>query len=309
MQSKRFMLLDLIKPFVPKPIKSAIRRRRQERRDARLRQTALEQAEREERERLAARRKIADYYFAKKLQMVEEWIVRDTENSNFYYDLTDLNKHQLAHFVSVVGNVTVEDAVGYIGELAADQPLFSHLQAGVTASYPQKEIVVAYGRRLGWYALARALKPKVLVETGVDHGVGACVLCAALLRNFAEGRPGRYFGLDLNPSAGRLLTGPYATVGEMIYGDSIESLGKFPHAIDLFINDSDHSEDFESREYEAMAPLLAPGATVLGDNSHTTDALGRFARSHGMNFLFFREQPKAHWYFGAGIGAAYPARR
>jgi hypothetical protein len=27
----------------------------------------------------------------------------------------------------------------------------------------------------------------------------------------------------------------------------------------------------------------------------------------GRNFVFFKEQPKAHWYPGAGIGISYPA--
>jgi predicted O-methyltransferase YrrM len=263
---------------------------------------------REEKERLIARRKIADHYFLPRLRMIEQWIRQDKENSNFYYDLTDLNKQQLAHFVAAIAETTFEKARGYIEELLQDKELLMHLQTGVSASYPQKEIEVAYGRRLGWYAVARAQKPKVLIETGVDHGVGACVLAKALIRNAAEGSPGRYYGFDLNPSAGRLLTGPYADVGEMIYGDSIERLTTFPHMIDLFINDSDHNEDFEEREYIAMTPHLSPGATVLSDNSHSTDALGRFARARGMGFLFFREQPKNHWYFGAGIGAAFPIR-
>jgi predicted O-methyltransferase YrrM len=269
---------------------------------------ARRQAVLDEQERLASRRKIADHYFKPRLKMIEAWIVSDKENSNFYYDLTDLNKQQLAHFVAAVTGASFELAKNYIEELMQDAPLLSHLQAGINASYIQKDIVVKYGRRLGWYAVARILKPKILVETGVDHGVGACVLARALIRNGEEGKPGRYYGLDLNPAAGRLLTDCYADVGEMVYGDSIESLSSFGHQIDLFINDSDHSEDFEEREYAAMEAHLATDATVLSDNSHSTDALGRFARRRGMNFLFFREQPKDHWYFGAGIGAAFPRR-
>jgi hypothetical protein len=47
--------------------------------------------------------------------------------------------------------------------------------------------VAKFGRRVGWYALARALKPSVVVETGVEKGLEALVLCAALLRNAQEG--------------------------------------------------------------------------------------------------------------------------
>jgi hypothetical protein len=36
------------------------------------------------------------------------------------------------------------------------------------------------GRRIGWYAFARATKPKLVVETGVHQGIGAVTLIRAL---------------------------------------------------------------------------------------------------------------------------------
>jgi hypothetical protein len=50
-------------------------------------------------------------------------------------------------------------------------------------------------------------------------------------------------------------------------------LGRLSEPIHLFINDSDHSEDYEAREYVAVADKLSPGAIVLGDNSHVSAAL------------------------------------
>lgn len=256
-------------------------------------------------DRLARRRAIGMSYFEDRLNLLEKWIARDTENSNFYYDLADLNKIQLVHFVVAVTGASFDQAREWIAELAADEALLRHLQDGLKDAYSEKEIKPAFGRRLGWYAIARAIKPKTIVETGVDHGVGACVLTAALLRNAADGSPGRYYGLDILPSAGRLLTGRYAEFGEMVYGDAIKSLGAFPHRIDLFVNDSDHSADYERREYEAMTPLLNPGAVVIGDNSHGTDALAVWSVAHNRRFLFFAERPKDHWYPGAGIGVSF----
>src|SRR3546814_1929922 len=103
-----------------------------------------------------------------------------------------------------------------------------------------------YGRRLGWYAVVRATKPRVVVETGVDKGLGAMVLCAALLRNAEEDRPGRYFGTDINPHAVYLLQPPYDSVGDILYGASLASLASFADSLDLFITDSDHSRDRKS---------------------------------------------------------------
>jgi len=173
-----------------------------------------------------------------------------------------------------------------------------------TARYSADQSI-AFGRRLGWYAFVRILKPRVVVETGVDKGLGAVALCAALLRNEAEGTPGQYFGADINPRAGVLLSEPYTRVGKILYGDSIQSLQSIP-MIDMFVNDSDHSAAHERQEYDTIAEKLgAGGGLILGDNSHCTDVLAKFSAERGRQFIFFREQPKDHWYPGAGIGISF----
>ena len=73
-----------------------------------------------------------------------------------------------------------------------------------------------------------------------------------------------------------------------------------PPKIGLFINDSDHSADYEYREYRIIEPLLGPDSVVPGDNAHATET--------GLNFLFFNEEPLNHWYPGAGIGIAFWGR-
>ena len=149
------------------------------------------------------------------------------------------------------------------------------------------------------------MKPRVVIETGVDKGLGASLLCSALQRNVAEGFPGRYYGTDINPHAGRLFTAPYTEFGEILYGDSITTLAALDVQIDLFINDSDHSADYESREYETILPKLSARAIILGDNAHVADALADFSRTRGRQFLFIREEPLDHWYLGAGIGVSF----
>ncbi len=162
-----------------------------------------------------------------------------------------------------------------------------------------------YGRRIGWYAIARAIKPKVIVETGVDKGLGSCVLTSALIRNSKEGFQGKYYGTDINPKTGFLLTDEYKKFGEILFGDSIESLKKFDKQIDLFVNDSDHSIEYEAAEYDTVCDKLTKDAVIIGDNSHNTDKLFLFAKKNGRSFIFFQEKPKDHWYSEGGIGAAF----
>ena len=199
--------------------------------------------------------------------------------------------------------------MGLIRELQEDEKLKQHVTYQTIKSSFRftSDERCSLGRRVGWYALVRLLRPRVVVETGVDKGHGSVVLCAALLRNAAEGFPGRYYGTDINPYAGYLLSEPYSSVGEVLYGDSIQSLRTIPE-IDLFINDSDHSAEYERQEYETILSRLSPTGMILGDNCHCNDVLAQFSKENGRQFIFFREVPKDHWYPGAGIGISFVGR-
>ena len=118
-----------------------------------------------------------------------------------------------------------------------------------------------------------------------------------------------YYGTELNPNAGGLLVGPLARFGKILYGDSLKSLGMLDKKIDLFINDSDHSIDYEMAEYQTVKGKLSPCAVILGDNSHASEMLSRFSAETGRNFVFFSEEPKNHWYPGGGIGISWSKER
>jgi hypothetical protein len=239
------------------------------------------------------------------------WLATSREESNLTYDLTDANRLYLAHILAVVTGKPEAEARHYIEELRGDKELAEHILIQMRQSQfsSVSDNRIGYARRLGWYALVRLLRPRVVVETGVDKGLGATVLCAALLRNRSEGHEGRYFGTDIDITAGWLLTPPYTAVGEILYGDSIESLRNLDETIDLFINDSDHSAEYEAREYETILSRLSREGVILGDNAHVTSKLAEFSSREGRSFLFFREEPANHWYPGAGIGISYRSTR
>jgi hypothetical protein len=250
------------------------------------------------------RRQFALSYFRPQMKYIRTWMWKKTENSNFYYDITELNKEHLAHLLSHVLNTPHAQIQKYFSELESDLDLRNDIEIGLR-KYGNDFAQIEFGRRIGWYAIVRATKPKLVVETGVHHGVGACVLTKALLRNRAEGCPGSYLGTDINPDAGQLFTGKYKSVGEIMFGDSIESLNKIDEPIDLFINDSDHSAAYESNEYETVTSLLSSNSILIGDNSHVTSKLSEYSRKYNREFLFFSEKPKNHWYPGAGIGISF----
>ncbi len=235
------------------------------------------------------------------------WLFTSREITNFTYNLSATNRRYLASLLSIVTGTSSGQVLEFIEEIQNDTALKEHVAAAIARSphRNQADREVAFGRRIGWYACVRATRPKVVVETGVDKGLGACVLTSALMRNNAEGHPGYYYGTDINPEAGYMLSGRYATFGEILYGDSLSLLRNLTKEVDLFINDSDHSAEYEEREYAAIESKLAPQAIVLGDNAHVTEKLLDFAIASGRKFLFFQEKPEKHWYPGGGIGIAY----
>jgi len=253
------------------------------------------------------RARIGWWYFEKSLGRLVKWLFVSKEMTNFTYNLEASNRRYLASIVASVTGAPLEVILGYMDELEGDDKLRAHLEQATRQSelsfIADREI--RYGRRLGWYAFVRALKPKVVVETGVDKGLGSCLLTAALQRNHAEGHGGRYFGTDINRRAGYLLAGEYSGFGRILYGDSIETLKAFKESIDLFINGSDHSAEYEGAEYAIVAGKLSERAVILGDNSHATDKLFEFSIANRRRFLFFQERPLDHWYPGAGIGISF----
>ncbi len=236
------------------------------------------------------------------------WLFASRADSNFTYHLTDRCRVNLIASVASLLAKDFTEIERYFNEIESDNAFDAHMRA-LWRSHPERyrtDETPLIGRRVVWYAVARTTKPKVIVETGVDQGIGAVVLCAALARNTDDGHPGRYFGTDINPNAGFYLKGDYAKFGSVLYGDSISSLTTLNETIDLFVNDSDHSADYEEAEYRTVANKLAPAAIVLGDNSHVTSKLAEFSVREGRKFVFLAEEPRDHWYRGAGIGLSLP---
>jgi predicted O-methyltransferase YrrM len=242
------------------------------------------------------------------LRSSARWLVTSREHHNYTYELTALNREHLAWFVGEVCGVPVREARGWMAELEADEPLRRHIERTTVASARRglADKQVRYARRAGWYAMVRARGPARVVETGTDKGLGTCVIAAALLRNAAEGRPGRVTSVDINPEAGYLTRAePWSGVIDLVVGDSVAALAALAVPVDMFLHDSDHSPGHERREFAAVGPKLAEGALLLTDNVTKTDVLPRYAEETGRRFLAFLERPAKHWYPGDGIGAAW----
>src|SRR5262245_31637703 len=202
-----------------------------------------------------------------------QWLVRSREHHNYTYDLTARNLEHLAWFVAAVCDAPVRTARSYLAEIAADEQLRSHITAATSRSARRglADRQVRFARRVGWYALVRLRRPAHVVESGVDKGLGTAVLAAALLRNAAEGHPGRVTAIDINPEAGYLVRdGAWSTVVDLVYADSLAALSGLDRPVDIFLHDSDHSVGHERNEFTAVEAHLSAGALLLTDNVTNT---------------------------------------
>lgn len=238
---------------------------------------------------------------------VVRWAFRSKEYYNHSYDLTRLNRNYLVSYIALVSGHAETDIDRYVRELEEDQAFREELKELTRRSRDRHncDVEPRYGRRLGWYALVRATRPRVVVETGVDRGLGTAVLAAAIRRNTQEGFPGLVYATDIVPECGHLLGDTGRTYCQIILGDSVETLKKFSQPVDIFLHDSDHREEYEWAEFLAIEPRLHAGSIVMSDNSQQSPKLREFAWRLGRQFAYFQDQPRDHWWPGDGIGTAF----
>jgi hypothetical protein len=229
------------------------------------------------------------------------YLLFDRELDNLTYEIS--NEDELARFIANGIGGSVEDASRYIQELQDDLELRAAIQAALRGR-DNRNGTMPYGRRLGWYAIVRARKPRVVVETGVHDGLGSAVLLRGLERNATEGCEGSLVSFDVNENSGWLIPSFVRSRHQLVTGPAPDMFvaALDGRRVDLFIHDSDHRYEHETAEFEAILGLADPSAALVSDNAHAGTAFRDFCGRHSLRFHFFREVPRDHWYPGAGIG-------
>ena len=246
---------------------------------------------------------LASRHVARQVKLSVRWLITSREFANYTYDLTDRNKDQLAWFIAGVADIDVDQVWAYFREVEDNQELRAYMRARLLESHRDREFdeTPYYGRRIGWYALIRATRPRVVVETGTEKGLGSLIIAEALRAN----EYGHLHTVDIEESSGLLIGPEYGQFVSRVHSDSLRALADIKD-VDLFIHDSDHSAAHERNEFIAIAPNLTGSAIVLSDNSHATSELSAWSSVEARRFLYFSEEPLDHWYRGAGIGVSLP---
>jgi hypothetical protein len=231
------------------------------------------------------------------------YLVRGRELSNVTYEIA--NELELLQFLGTATDLEIDVVEGLARELHNDDVLERRLEERLR-SRSDRESHAHIGRRIGWYCLARALKPALIVETGTRDGLGSTVLASALLRNQSEGVHGRLLSIDIDPRSGWLIPESLRPLCDLRTGDSKELLPRFLEGceVGMIIHDSHHTYDYERFEFNVALKHRASTIALISDNAHAASALSDLARELGVEYHFFGERTKGHFYPGGGIGLA-----
>ncbi|MGH9342767.1 MAG: class I SAM-dependent methyltransferase [Terriglobia bacterium] len=157
------------------------------------------------------------------------------------------------------------------------------------------------------YAVCRALKPLVVLETGVASGITSAFILHALALN---GR-GSLWSIDLPPMAqdaadhvGAVVPQELKSLWHLTIGTSRRILPKLlPELgeIDIFIHDSLHTYRNMRAEFEAVWPFLKPGGFLIADDVEMNGAFADFSKASGCASWYTIQQDAKKACFGVTI--------
>jgi predicted O-methyltransferase YrrM len=170
--------------------------------------------------------------------------------------------------------------------------LFDHSEFQGHLARCLREVHYSFAGLAELYAVVRAFRPDVVIETGVSSGMSSAHILLALAANGT----GKLHSIDLpNVQQGSILPDGRATGWivpdslrgrwELQIGDSrqlLPDLLRRLDRVDLFLHDSDHSYENMSFEFEQVWPWIERGGLLLSDDAHLHSAWDDFCARHDL---------------------------
>jgi predicted O-methyltransferase YrrM len=229
------------------------------------------------------------------------WLIKSEEFTNFMYDITDLNRNQMIGSVAQVSGLSISETEKFFIELESDSEFAKKVNERAKNIKRSYELIfpIPYARRIVWYVLIRIFKPRVVIESGTEKGLGSLIIGRALEKNGT----GTLYTLDIDLYSGSLITSDENNI-QTIIGDSLETIKSIEN-VDMFIQDSNHEYEFELLELNVIKSKLNDNSIVISDNAHESNALFIWSKQNSRNFVFIPERSNGHWHIGDGIGLSF----
>jgi hypothetical protein len=248
------------------------------------------------------------YYCFPKIVHIFKWSLKSKELHSYTYNLTSFNNEYLIHDISIITNLPYAQVQLYFNEIFFNNKLKKYIIEKIENSEYKyvKDKRVELGNRFLHYCIIRAIKPKIIVENGIEIGFTSIILCEALLKNIKEGFIGKYYGLDINPIAGYLIKNRrYTSIAEILIGDSLKSLSTFEKNIDYYFSDGERTYKYEKVEFELLKTKVNINGIVVSNKLQISNCTSIFAKEMNRRHIYFREDPFNHWYPGSHIGIVF----
>lgn len=232
-----------------------------------------------------------------------KWILFGKDISNFVYEIE--NTEEIIRVCNLITHIDKNRLMDILSEINPQDAEFKKFFTNeYSKNHGTKNI---FGRRLAWYLLARTIQPNLIIESGVDKGLGSGLLCYAQFKNTLEFKKKfKYIGVDIKKKNRFYfnLNNRLFDNFEFFYQDSINFLEKF-NEVDkiLYISDAEHNYDFEIHEYNLINKKFKNGSLIISDNN--SGSLYDFSKIHNKNLIKFEEKSKNFWYRGATTSISY----
>jgi len=241
------------------------------------------------------------------------YVLFDPELESYSFELED--EHEVVTALALALERPEVELAGYVAETHDDpelnRSLTRHLRWRLDVKYR-----MPLGSRLAWYMSVRAMKPELVVETGIHLGLGSLTLLRALQRNREEGHPGELMSFDLNPRAGRIVREELRAGWHRIIGPTNQTLvpALSGRRVGMLLQDTWHTEENQLFEFGAALEHAAPCMLLVDCSGGYVPTLERLCEERGGSYhrvpLRSRNHihPGGDFRFGAFVDAEHDGR-
>lgn len=163
--------------------------------------------------------------------------------------------------------------------------LYTELHQGNLLRYINQKLNLntAKIRQAELYVICRLLKPKIVIETGVENGISSTFILWALQQN----GKGTLYSIEIlerllnGKQPGWLIPTNLRKRWRLFIGNSLEVIPKITKeisSVDIFIHDSEHSYKVMMKEYSLIWPYIKSGGLLLSDDTGRNEAFIHFCK-------------------------------
>jgi Methyltransferase domain len=232
-----------------------------------------------------------------------EYVFLDPEIESFSFELGN-EPDVIAHMASALGCPEAE-LTAYAAETRNDPELGPLLAHHLRRRFDVKHRP-PLGNRLAWYLIARALKPKLIVETGIYQGLGSLTLLRALEHNRREGHPGELMSFDAVASAGSMVReqARQGWVRHIGFTSDLLAHTLQGRQVDILFQDTPHTDENQRMEFGAALANAAPTLLLLDASSGASPTLKAISQERGGSYHLVPLHSREHIYPGGPVSFA-----